>query len=172
MLRIGLTFVDNEDTDSDFSIRNFGTRIKWKGEKDLERNGLKAIGYVELGLNPDNNSRGSSGADRTRQLWAGIAGGFGTVKVGAQYAAFYDMVSSHTDIAWWGSCWTQFECSRQTRVLKYEANSGPLAYSASFTGVPDDVDNDFADEVELGVNFNAGAFLVGAATTLQADRRR
>ena len=86
-VRIGATVVDNDTVSNDFAIRNFGSRLKWSGKKDLE-NGLSGIGYAELGLNPDNNSRGSSGADRTRQLWAGLEGGFGQVKVGAQYASF------------------------------------------------------------------------------------
>jgi predicted porin len=173
-VRIGLTYLDNETVEDDFSIRNFGTRLKWSGESDLE-NGLQGIAYIELGLNPDNNSRvsptnpDSSGADRTRQLWAGVSGGFGAVKVGAQYAAFYDMVSSHTDIAWWGSCWTQFECSRETRVLKYEGNTGPLSYEASFTGAPEDDGNDFADQLEFGVNYALGGLLVGAGGSFQAD---
>jgi len=127
-VRIGLQLVDQEE--SDIGISNFGSRIIWTGERDLD-NGLTGIGRVELGIDPDRNARNSSGANRTRQMWAGLKGGFGTVKIGAQYAAFYDMVSSHTDIAWWGSCWTQFECARKTRVLKYNGGTGPLSYACN-----------------------------------------
>ena len=167
-IRIGATFVDNETTDSDFSISNFGSRIKWSGKQEYD-NGLTGIGYIELGINPDQNSRGNSGADRTRHLWAGLAGDFGKVKVGAQYAAFYDLVSGHTDIAWWGSCWTQFECARETRVLKYSGSTGAFNYSASLQGNNNDDGNDPADELEFGFNYNAGPVLVGLATSIRAD---
>lgn len=167
-IRIGATLVDNENVDNDFAIQNFGSRIRWSGEKAFE-NGLSGVGYVELGLNPDNNSRGSSGADRTRQLWAGIKGGFGTVKVGAQYAAFYDMVSGHQDIAWWGSCWTQFECSRETRVLKYSGTTSAISYAASLQGNPQDEGNDVGDELEFGANYSTGNLLFGFAASMHAD---
>lgn len=167
-IRIGATLVDNDSVDTDFSIRNFGTRIKWSGEKAYD-NGLSGIGYVELGLNPDDNARGSSGADRTRQLWAGLKGDFGSVKVGAQYAAFYDLISSHSDIAWWGSCWTQFECARETQVLKYNGTAGVFQFAASLQGEANDDGNDPADELELGFNVNAGPVLLGLATSIRAD---
>lgn len=167
-VRIGATFVDNETVDSDFSLQNFGSRIKWSGEKDFD-NGLTGIGYLEFGFNPDNNSRGSSGVDRTRHAWAGLKGGFGSVKVGAQYAAFYDMVSGHTDIAWWGSCWTQFECSRETRVLKYNGSSGDLSYAASLQADPQDEGNDAGDQIELGFNYKISGMTLGLATSIHAD---
>ncbi len=176
--RVGATFVDgrtvtgedgsSEVVNDDFSIANFGSRIKWSGEKDFE-NGLSGIGYLEFGFNPDENSRGNSGIDRTRHAWGGVKGGFGTVKVGAQYASFYDMVSGHTDIAWWGSCWTQFECSRETRVLKYSGQTGGLSYTASLQGNPQDEGNDAADQLEAGFNYTVGDFVVGLATSVHAD---
>lgn len=166
--RVGSTFVDNETVDSDFSLRNFGSRIKWSGETDFE-NGLTGIAYLEFGFNPDDNARGTSGVDRTRQAWAGVKGGFGTVKIGAQYASFYDLVSGHTDIAWWGSCWTQFECGRETRVLKYSGQSGQLSYSASVQGNPEDEGNDASDEFELGFNYSLGSVVVGLAASIHAD---
>lgn len=166
-IRIGLTFEDDGTTD-EFFFRNFGSRLKWNGTKDLD-NGWTGIGYAEFGLNPDDNSRGSSGIDRTRQLWAGLKGGFGTVKIGAQYAAFYDMVSGHTDIAWWGSCWTQFECGRETRVLKYSGSTAGLSYAASVIGQAGDEDNDFADQIEVGVNYTYGKYKMGVAGSQSAD---
>lgn len=167
-VRIGGTVTNSDNTDPDFSISNFGTRIIWKGEKSYD-NGLTGIGYVELGLNPDANSRGDSGADRTRHLWGGIKGDFGTVKIGAQYAAFYDLVSGNTDIAWWGSCWTQFECARETRVLKYSGSTNDISYSASIQGNPADDGNDIADELEFGFNSVNGPVTWGFAASIRAD---
>lgn len=57
---------------------------------------------------------GSTGANQTRQLWVGLQ----------------------------RSCWAQEECSRKTRVLKYSGDTGPLIYSASFTGESHDEDYD------------------------------
>ncbi len=166
-IRIGATYEDTVSNDGELFIRNFGSRLKWSGETELS-DSKKAIAYIELGLNPDGNDRGNSGIDRTRQLWAGLSGDFGTVKIGAQYAAFYDLISSHTDIAWWGSCWTQFECGRETQVLKYSQSSGALSYAASLQA-PDDEDDDIADELEGGFNYDFGEYTVGLAASLRAD---
>jgi len=170
-VRIGLTYQETTGDDGEIFLRNFGTRLKWKGKRAINDD-LTAIGYVELGLNPDTNQRNvpdaSSGADRTRQLWAGVKGGFGTVRVGAQYASFYDTISSNTDIAWWGSCWTQFECARETNVIKYNATRGDLSYSASIVA-PEDDDDNFADQFELGINYVWDEYTFGIATSIQAD---
>ncbi len=170
-VRIGLTYEETTGNDGEIFLRNFGTRLKWKGSKPINGD-LTAIGYVELGLNPDTNQRNvpaaSSGADRTRQLWAGVTGNFGTVRVGAQYASFYDTISSNTDIAWWGSCWTQYECARETNVIKYNATRGDLSYSASVVA-PEDEDDNFADQFELGINYVWNDYTFGVATSIQAD---
>lgn len=166
-IRIGATYEDNANTDGEVFIRNFGSRLIWTGTRDLG-NGTEGIARVELGLNPDNNARGSSGIDRTRQLWAGVRGGLGSIKIGAQYAAFYDLVSGHTDIAWWGSCWTQFECSRETQVLKYNGSVGGLSYAASVQANSDE-EEDVADQLEAGFNYALGNFTVGLAASVHAD---
>jgi len=169
-VRIGATYEDRADNDGELFIRNFGSRLIWTGSKEVKE-GLTGIARLEFGINPDDNSRGNSGVDRTRQLWAGLEGDFGTVKVGAQYAAFYDMVQGNTDIAWWGSCWTQFECSRETRVLKYSgSNDDGLSYSASIESSSDvDDDVEIFDELEGGVNFAVGDLTVGGAIAIHAD---
>ncbi len=166
--RVGLVL--NDAAESDFRLQNLGSRLKWSGSKDLE-NGLTAFSYIELGLNPDQNAGGSNrsgGIDRTRHLWAGLKGGFGSVKVGAQYAAFYDMVQGHTDIAWWGSCFQQFECGRETNIIKYSGSSGGISYALSAELEPGDDDNDALDEVELGVNFAAGPLTLGVGASIHA----
>ena len=169
-IRIGLAYTDNETSDNDFAISNFGSRLRCGVVRRSWTTDLPGWAYMEFGINPDDNERGNSGVDRTRQLWAGLSGDFGTAKIGAQYAAFYDLISSHTDIAYWGSCWTQEECGRETRVLKYEGEAGGLKYAASFVGAPDDDGNDVADELEFGANFTTGGGLTfGLAASLQAD---
>jgi predicted porin len=66
-----------------------GSRIGFRGEEALG-NGLKAIFTLEYSLNIDNNSGiGSTGGLNARQQFVGLAGGFGTVALGRQYAPGY-----------------------------------------------------------------------------------
>jgi len=170
-IRIGLTFEDPSiGDDGQFFIRNFGSRIRWSGETDVNSD-LKAIA-----LNPDSFTAGATGASQTRQTYIGLSGGFGAVTIGAQYPAFYDMISSHTDIAWWGSCWTQFECGRQSRVLKYSGGTDKFSYTGSIAARPESPDDfgeedpEFLDDIELGVNVEAGPVVLGAAVSSVADQ--
>lgn len=166
-VRMGITYEETRDNDGEIFMSNFGTRIKWSGTTEI-REGLEGISYIELGLDADDVNNGESGANHTRELWAGVAGDFGTVKMGAQKAAFFDLISSHTDIAWWGSCWTQQECDREARVLKLNGGSGALTYAASVS-LTDDADDDFADQIEFGANYDLGEYLLGVAASIQDD---
>jgi len=66
-----------------------GSRLGFKGEEALG-NGLKAIFTLEYSLNIDNNSGiGNTGGLNARQQFVGLAGGFGTVALGRQYAPGY-----------------------------------------------------------------------------------
>lgn len=167
-IRIGASFVDNEAVNSDFSLRNFGSRILWSGEKDLDI-GLTGIALLEFGFNPDSGNAGISGIDQTRKAWVGLKNELHSMKIGTQYSSFYDMVSGHTDIAWWGSCWTQFECGRETNVLKYTGKTDNLVFSASLQAFPEDEGNDIADQFELGVNYTINNILFGIAASVHAD---
>jgi predicted porin len=64
-----------------------GSRLGFKGEEALG-NGLKAIFTLEYSLNIDNNTGVGSGSGglNARQQFVGLAGGFGTVALGRQYA--------------------------------------------------------------------------------------
>jgi len=166
-IRIGLSYEETTTSDGDIVLRNFNSRIKWKGEKAVSE-GLTAHGYYELQVDTDDVDRGTSGVDRTRQAWVGLSGDWGKVTAGAQYAAFYDMISRHTDQAWWGSCWTQFECRREAQVIKFSRESGNLSYAASITAA-DDADDDFDDQLEIGLNYKYGDYTFGIAQSMQAD---
>ncbi|GHU20098.1 porin [Betaproteobacteria bacterium] len=61
-----------------------GSRIGFRGEEALG-NGLKAIFTVEFGLNLG-AGEGTANWSNTRQSYVGLAGNFGTVKFGRQYA--------------------------------------------------------------------------------------
>jgi predicted porin len=63
-----------------------GSRLGFKGEEALG-GGLKAIFTLEYGLNIDDNS--GVGTTLARQQFVGLAGGFGQVTFGRQYAPGY-----------------------------------------------------------------------------------
>ncbi len=167
-VRIGLGYSDTENNSGDYAIEDFESRLRWQGSTDLAA-GLQANGYIELGLDSEDNTEGSSGIDQTRQLWAGLSGLWGSLRAGAQYGTFYDMVSVHTDLAWVGSCWTQFECDEETRVLKYQTPPSPLVLSVSATATPDDEGSDPADQIEYGFTYQSSGLTFAMAATNYAE---
>jgi predicted porin len=66
-----------------------GSRLGFRGEEALG-NGLKAVFTLEYSLNIDNNSGvGNTGGLNSRQQFVGLAGNFGQVALGRQYAPGY-----------------------------------------------------------------------------------
>lgn len=70
-----------------------GSRIGFKGVEALG-NGLSAVFTLEYGLNIDNKDAGVGNGAATRQAYAGLTGGFGTVVAGALQTAGYDFACS------------------------------------------------------------------------------
>ena len=67
-----------------------GSRIGFKGEEALG-NGLKAVFLLEYALNIDQNSGiGTSSGLSARQQYVGLAGNWGQLSLGRQYAPGYD----------------------------------------------------------------------------------
>ena len=84
--------------DKDMSAINSGglsgSRIGFRGTEDLG-NGLKAVFTVEQGIELDDSvdSSGDVGlGGKARQSFVGLAGGFGAVTLGRQYAPGYDNI--------------------------------------------------------------------------------
>ncbi len=142
-LRFGIGL--DTEPDTEFTFNNYGSRIRWGGRADLE-DGTAALGYLEFGFDQD------EGVSTTRQAWVGYEADFGTVKGGKQYSALYDAIVSRVDIAWWGSCWIEYGCSRTSSTVKYESkeNDG-MKIHASGQLVDDDPGSDVIDEIEAGV---------------------
>ena len=65
-----------------------GNRIGFKGSEDLG-NGLKAVFLLEQGFGLGTGNFHRPGRTFSRQSWAGLQGGFGTVSLGYQYAPGY-----------------------------------------------------------------------------------
>ncbi len=170
-MRIGALFNGPDGGEDDLSINSFGSRFIVNTNEKLGDSGLTGIGRVEVGVNANTTqgNRELGGFDRTRQAWGGLAGGFGKVTIGAQYASFYDMITSKGDIAWWGSCFVEFECSRVPAVLKYSGSSGGLSYSASVEANAGDDDNDALDNIEAGIGYTVSGVNLGAGVSILAD---
>ena len=166
-LRIGALWDDNVNDDGQFAIQNFGSRIRWSGERTIN-DSLNGVAYVELRIETNDNATGTTGINRTRHARAGLSGDFGSLWWGAGYSTFYDFVTGKADIAWWGSCFVGLECSRETRVLKYTGNFGGFSIGAAIEARAD-AEEDFIDELELGIGYNIGGLGLGAAVAIYAD---
>ena len=169
-IRIGALFEDVDGADATAEIENFGSRLRWNGERTIT-DSLNGIAYAEFRLESDANNTNGSGINRTRFLWAGVDGDFGKLQWGAQYGAYYNFISSKADIAWWGSCFVGLECSRETNVLKYTGNFGGFSIAASVEATEDSdtVENEVVDEFEFSIGYNFGNFGINVGTAIFAD---
>lgn len=70
-----------------------GSRLGFKGSEDLG-NGLKAIFKLEMGVNADTGASAQGGLAFGRAAWVGLAGDFGSVKLGRQNKPVFDAVDS------------------------------------------------------------------------------
>lgn len=70
-----------------------GSRLGFKGSEDLG-SGLKAIFKLEMGVNADTGASAQGGLAFGRAAWVGLAGDFGTVKLGRQNKPVFDAVDS------------------------------------------------------------------------------
>ena len=158
-LRLGLELETEPDAELEFN--NFSSRIRWNAEAGLSDT-LQAVGYIELGFDQD------EGVNGTRESWLGVQGGFGTVKGGKQYRAFYDAVTSVVDIAFFNSCFVEISCARQSSVIKFTGNTdADIQFTASTTLVDGDLGGDFIDGLDVAavttrndIRFGVGASLV------------
>ncbi len=164
-LRIGLSYVDNAGNSGDYRLEDFDSHIGWGGRAALSA-GLNADGKIELGVRPERLDSFELGV---RELWAGLSGPWGLIRAGRQHATFYEMISSATDVAVWGSCWTQFECSRKSQVIKYRSPPAPLVFGFSVVARTDDGDEEEADQFEYGLGYQAGSFYFGIAGSQTGD---
>ena len=164
-VRIGLTYADIDSNDGDFRLEDFDSHIGWRGTTSLSA-GLNADGYIELGVRPE---QFDSFELRIRELWGGLSGSFGLLRAGTQHGTFYELISSATDVAVWGSCWTQFECSRQSEVIKYRSPPAPFVFGLSVVAQADDGEDEAADRFEYGIGYQSGSLYFGIAGSQTGD---
>lgn len=175
-LRLGLGI--ESEPNFDIGLKNFGSRLRWGASADIN-DSSKLVSYLEFGFDQ------VSGVFTTRQAWAGVSAGFGTVTGGKQYTAFYDAVTSKVDVAYWGSCFIELKCAREPAILKYTMAEGSdfqlLASIGLATSDPADSelaptsiginnvtivtggdsafddDRDIIDSLDVAANLNAGS---------------
>lgn len=76
--------------DGDWDIISSGSRWGVKGSEDLG-NGLSAIYHIETAIPADSYN---GGAQKGRLAWVGLKGGFGAVKIGAQWSPYYNTLGA------------------------------------------------------------------------------
>jgi len=168
-LRLGIGRTDDLDNSGDFSLEDYESRIGWRAQTPLSA-GIAADGYVEIGLESANSEFNEGDvALNLRQIWAGISGAFGSLRLGRQYDSFYEYISAPTDVAEVGSCWTQLFCGRQSRVIKFATPDAPLVLGVSLVASPDDAGNDATDQIQYGFSYRSGSLFFGFAGARVAD---
>lgn len=108
------------------------TQSRWglKGAEALGNN-LKAIFQLENGYNLDNGTMSSSGQLFNRQAYVGLAGDFGTVKLGRQYTEGFNFFGDYDPLTignWNGNSWMYYSLTQLRR-------NNVISYSGSFSGL-------------------------------------
>jgi len=154
-----------------------GNRLGFKGEEALG-NGLKAVFTLEYGLNIDNNSGVGTSGLNARQQFVGLAGNWGTVALGRQYAPAFDATANNdaleaTDLGiqsslsvYSGSTITPNSPARFDNAVTYTSpNWGGFTGKAIYGFGESKIDNTWNDSVNsiwdngkvgLGLNYNNG----------------
>lgn len=90
---VGVGIVDPKEGDSTIGLQSgvqAGSRWGLQGSEDLG-GGLKAVFKLESGFNVDDGKLGQGGRLFGRWAYAGLAGGFGEVRLGRQWSAGFEL---------------------------------------------------------------------------------
>lgn len=114
-----------------------GSRLGFRGTEDLG-NGLKAVFTLEQGFNIDTGTEATDGTAFQRQAFVGVAGGFGAVTLGRQYAPGYDF--QYDAFASSPILSAQSILSGADDAITIDAGTGSrwnnsIAYNGSFSGL-------------------------------------
>jgi len=142
---------EQPDVDSTTDIDSLGSRFGFKANSDLG-NGLTGIAHLEIQVAADQ----STGNNTTRLGYVGMSGGFGTVTVGSQNAAFKG--SLHMDQSIWEGGIGGTTGSRHSNTIKYANSVGPLSLQIDLKA------NDSDTSIQ-GPKGNGGAIGLKAALT-------
>ena len=155
--------------DGIWDIRNAGTRWGVRGSEDLG-NGLSAIYHIETNLDADSHN-GNPDSQTGRLAWVGLKGGFGAVKIGAQWTPYYNALGA-TDIFNEANWFDKYQGPfRQNSALLYETPGSISAFKGEVMLVMDGGDSGIdplneesgIDIYDIGASGNFGPVYVGAA---------
>ncbi len=164
-VRIGIQYQDNGDgAESDATIESFASRIGYNTEKDLG-NGLTGFGRLEFQIDAeDSDADPDTGVRDTTKIrlgYAGIKGGFGSIRIGQDYHTFYNYTVAPIDIPWWfsGIGLIQY-VGRTGDGLTYTNTAGGFSFGATAYLEADDADDGF----EFGASYDFGPVKLGVGT--------
>lgn len=148
--------------DGFWDVTNQSSRWGVRGSEDLG-NGLSAIYQMETQVRADVHD----GSDFSGRLaWVGLKGGFGAVKLGAQWSPYYN-VTGRTDVfnaVWFNSAMYPSGTFRRNNALVYETpDSIGLFKGEAMVNMDGEAGKDSVDEYNLGANFNIGPAGLGVA---------
>jgi predicted porin len=163
--RVGFKYTDGPTKDddgnttgsvADFDVKSFASRFGMKGETDLG-NGMTGFGRYEFGV-------GDGTADasiKTRHLYTGLKGDFGSILMGTTYHTFYNYVVGPLDIPWWHSTNTMVESvGRTANGLTYAGGAGGVSFGATAYFATDGEET-APDALELGASIALGDTTLG-----------
>lgn len=153
--------------DSRFAVQSggmSGSRWGLKGSEDLG-GGLKAIMQLESGFFIDNGQRAQGGRQFGRQAYVGLSGGFGTLTLGRQYTAHFNLANVvdpfETGYASAFSTGVVTTVSRLDNAIVYMTPTYS-GFNAQLTYAPGEKTNESsANTFDLGVNYAGGPIEAG-----------
>ncbi len=164
-VRIGIQHENNGDgAESDTTIESFASRIGYNTEKDLG-NGLTGFGRLEFQIDAeDSDADPDTGVRDTTKIrlgYAGIKGGFGSIRLGQDYHTFYNYSVAPIDIPWWfsGIGLVQY-VGRTGDGLTYTNTIGGFSFGATAYLESGDADDGF----EFGASYDFGPIQIAAAS--------
>lgn len=174
LVDIGIQSVDpgagynGEDLIVSDNMGTGGSRLGFRANEDLG-GGLRALAVMEMGWNTDSGEQDHPTKTFQRQVFAGLAGGFGTLTIGRQYreiflagtAGSYNYTGSGVGVFWLNTA----TGVRQDNLIKYTSPSlgGGLNLVVSYDpeGASTAVDDD--DYSEVAVKWRSGPMALSAA---------
>jgi len=168
---------DNHDGNSNFRMDDgavTNSRIGFKGTEDLG-GGLKAQFQLENGFGSDTGALGTPGVLFSRQSWVGLAGNFGTVRVGRQNTPLFDLLGDHFDPLTVGNynsnSWLPVAATlaRSNNMLRYDGTFGPVAVGVSYAFGEQAGSVRSGSQFSSALRYTAGAFEIGGGFQQTVD---
>ena len=120
----GIKFVNPEKGKSTTDFVGIGSRFGIKASSDLG-NGMTASAQYEFATSTD---APGSGVASTRVAKVGVSGSFGSIDLGNQWSAWYNMVGVHVDPTFSVGGLYHIGPFRTANTIKYSNSFGPVSF--------------------------------------------